>query len=200
MKQKKISCWSSFFLLLSIAVLNSASGQGIKNFTAEPVKFQEEMKGFLMETDKKEGEKIMEAFAPVWAGGKFTADQQQAIYKTSNGMLRKRMKAFPDFRNYILALTGFAGSNQSAQSFSGWQASLDKLLLMPAKYFANYMITCNNLFRSNSLYESVSTNWHSDNSNYSFDFDTLPKIVFPALNLVCVSKGDSSVIFNTKGV
>ncbi|MBK6839450.1 MAG: hypothetical protein IPG90_15305 [Bacteroidetes bacterium] len=158
------------------------------------------MKTFLMETDKKEGEKIMEAFELVWTAGKFNADQQQSIYKTSNAMLRKRMKAFPDFKNYILALTSFASSTQSAQSVSAWQISLDKLLLMPAKYFANYMVTCNNLFRSNTLYESVSTNWHSDNSNYSFDFDSIPKIVFPALNLVCTSKGDSSIIFATKGV
>ena len=142
----------------------------------------------------------MEAFELVWTAGKFNADQQQSIYKTSNAMLRKRMKAFPDFKNYILALTSFASSTQSAQSFSAWQISLDKLLLMPAKYFANYMVTCNNLFRSNTLYESVSTNWHSDNSNYSFDFDSIPKIVFPALNLVCTSKGDSSIIFATKGV
>lgn len=191
---------AAVLFLFSLAFAPAVFSQGIKNFTTDPAKFQEEMKTFLMETDKKEGEKIMEAFELVWTAGKFNADQQQSIYKTSNAMLRKRMKAFPDFKNYILALTSFASSTQSAQSFSAWQISLDKLLLMPAKYFANYMVTCNNLFRSNTLYESVSTNWHSDNSNYSFDFDSIPKIVFPALNLVCTSKGDSSIIFATKGV
>ncbi|MBK9542578.1 MAG: hypothetical protein IPO49_09700 [Bacteroidetes bacterium] len=196
----KINLTGTVLFLCSLVFSPAVFAQGIKNFTTDPAKFQEEMKTFLMETDKKEGEKIMEAFELVWTAGKFNADQQQSIYKTSNAMLRKRMKAFPDFKNYILALTSFASSTQSAQSFSAWQISLDKLLLMPAKYFANYMVTCNNLFRSNTLYESVSTNWHSDNSNYSFDFDSIPKIVFPALNLVCTSKGDSSIIFATKGV
>ena len=200
MHQPKFNSLYSIILFFLFGFICESSGQGIKNFTTDPVKFSEEMRTFLMETDKKEGEKIMDAFDVLWTGGKFSADQQQLIYKTSNAMLRKRMKAFPDFRNYIIALTSFAGSNQSAQSFSAWQASLDKLLLMPAKYFANYVITCNNLFRSNVLYESASTNWHSDNTNYTFEFDTIPKIVFPAMNLVCTSKGDSSIIFATKGV
>lgn len=200
MQGTKFNYLYSFVLFFLCGIINNSSAQGIKNFTTDPAKFSEEMRTFLMETDKKEGEKIMDAFDVLWTGGKFSADQQQLIYKTSNAMLRKRMKAFPDFRNYIIALTSFAGSNQSAQSFSGWQASLDKLLLMPAKYFANYVITCNNLFRNNVLYESASTNWHSDNPNYTFEFDTIPKVVFPGMNLVCTSKGDSSIIFSTKGV
>ncbi|HNP99472.1 MAG TPA: hypothetical protein PKK99_10475, partial [Bacteroidia bacterium] len=187
-------------VLIFFTSTSSLLAQGIKNFTSEPQKFDEEMKGFLMETDKKEGEKIMEAFDLVWKGSRFTADQQQAIYKTSNAMLRKRMKAFPDFKNYIIALTSFANSTQTAQSFASWQASLDKLLLLPSKYFANYMITCNNLFKGNTLYESASTNWHSNVNNYSFDFDSIPKIVFATMNLVCTSKGDSSIIYDTKGV
>ncbi len=188
------------FLLFSFCLfgLNSQS-QALKNFTSDPVKYSEDMQKFLEETDKKEAGKIMEEFVVVWNGGKFSPTQQDVIYRTSNAMLRKRMKAFPDFKNYIIALTSFAKSKQTQQSFTAWQASLDKLLLMPAKFFANYIMTCNNLFRDNSLYQSASTNWHSDNDTYSFEFDSLPKIVFPGMNLISTSKGDSSVIYNTKG-
>lgn len=188
------------FIFLNIFCLSiPAFSQTIKNFTSDPQKFVEEMQKFLEETDKKETGKIMDEFIPLWTGGKFSPQQQEGIYKTSNAMLRKRMKAFPDFKNYIIALTSFAKSTQSQSSFTSWQSGLEKLLLMPARFFANYMITCNNLFRDNTLYQSPSTNWHSDNSSYSFEFDSLPKIVFPALNLICSSKGDSSVIFETKG-
>ncbi|MBP6427301.1 MAG: hypothetical protein KA430_06930 [Bacteroidia bacterium] len=192
----------SRILLIVISLVSftlKGNAQALKNFTPDPVKFAEEMQKFLEETDKKEGSKIMEEFIIEWNGGKFNPTQQDAIYKTSNSMLRKRMKAFPDFKNYIIALTSFARSKQTQQSFTAWQASLDKLLLMPPKYFANYIVTCNNLFKDNSLYQSASTNWHSDNSTYSFEFDSLPKIVFPAMNLISTSKGDSSVIYNTKG-
>lgn len=187
----------SVLIFMSVSFVNA---QTIKNFTADPQKFVDEMKQFMQETDKKEGEKFMEEFNMVWASGKFSPQQQDAIYKTSNAMLRKRLKAFPDFKNYLSALISFSKSTQSAASFSAWQASLDKLLLLPARNFTNYIITCNNLFRDNTIYQSASTNWHSDNPNYTFDFDSIPKIIFPSLNLICSSKGDSSVIFSTKGV
>lgn len=197
---KKLKWRQLLLIILLLAALCPVSGQGIKNFSSDPVAFIREMKDFLVETDKKQGEKLMEDFLPLWNGGKFSPEQQQSIYKTSNAMLRKRMKAFPDFRNYLVTLISFANSKQPVSGFTAWQASLDQLLLMPSKNFAAYIITCNNLFRDNTIYESASTNWHSNNDNYTFEFDSLPRIVFPSLNLICSAKGDSSVIFNTKGV
>jgi hypothetical protein len=174
--------------------------QTLKNFTPDSVKFIEEMRMFLEETDKKEGGKLMDAFVVPWNSGKFNGEEQKAIYHTCNSMLRKRMKAFPDFRNYILTLISFSQSNQSVTSFNAWQASIDKLLLLPARHFSNYIVSCNNLFRDNTLYQSNSVRWHCNTPNYIFDFDSIPKIIFPAMNLVCLSRDDSSVIYNTKGV
>ena len=114
----------SRILLIVISLVSftlKGNAQALKNFTPDPVKFAEEMQKFLEETDKKEGSKIMEEFIIEWNGGKFNPTQQDAIYKTSNSMLRKRMKAFPDFKNYIIALTSFARSKQTKQSFTAWQ-------------------------------------------------------------------------------
>jgi hypothetical protein len=185
--------------LVFILSLNGVAGQGIKSFPQDPINFLTELKNFLVETDKKEGEKLHEEFSILWNGGAFNAEQQQAIMKTHNSMLKKRMKAFPDFRNYLQALISFKASSQSEQSFSAWQSSLDRLLQMPAKHFANYIISCNDLFRDNSLYISTSTRWYTQMKNYTFEFDSIPKIVFSKMDLVCVSKGDSSVIYGTEG-
>lgn len=189
-----------FFLLVFLDLAFSAGAQTIKNFSNDPVKFADELQKFLEETNRKEGEKLMEEFRIPWMGGKFTIQQQDEIYRTANGMLRKRMKAFPDFSNYISTLISFSNSTQTSASFAAWQESLDKLLLLPARHFTNYIVTCNNLFRDNTLYQSSSTHWKSNNSNYSFDFDSIPKIIFPGLNLSCTARGDSSVIYDTKGV
>ena len=178
----------------------TGTAQTLRNFTSEPVKFSQEMQAFLQETDKREGQQLMEAFLPSWTGGKFTASQQEAIYKTCNSMLRKRMKAFPEFRNYIASLTSFANSEQSQESFNSWQTSIDKLLLLPARYFSNYINVCNWLFRDNTLYESSSTRWYSSERNYRFEFDSIPKIIFPVTSIICTSKNDSSVIAATQGV
>src|SRR5688572_31983266 len=92
-----ISIFSFFFFTVF------SFGQSIRNFTPDPVKFPEELEKFLTETNKKEGERIMGEFHQVWTPGHFTGAQQEAIYRTANSMLRKHMKAFPDFANYLTA-------------------------------------------------------------------------------------------------
>jgi hypothetical protein len=174
--------------------------QTIKNFTSDPLKFPEEMETFLTETNKKQGQEIMDGFNKEWAGGKFSSTQQEAIYRTANSMLRKRMKAFPDFANYISTLTGFAETGQSAERFDSWQASLDKLLLLPTKNFTRYVDICNDLFRTNSLYVSPAVRWYGTSADYKFEFDSVAKIVFPKMDLVCTTKGDSSIIYGTQGI
>jgi hypothetical protein len=180
-------------------ISTSLAGQGLKSFTSEPVTFLAELKSFLIETDKKEGEKIHEEFSLLWNAGSFSPEQQKSIFATSNAMLKKRMKAFPDFKNYLNALMSFIASNQTSQSFDAWQASQDRLLEMPSKHFANYIKSCNELFRDNSLYSSTSTRWYTLSKNYTFEFDSVPKIVFAKMDLICVTKGDSSVIYGTEG-
>ncbi len=191
---------SIFLLLVFQTFAGCALAQtALKSFSADPQKYPTELQNFLEDADKKEAQKLMEEFNLIWTSGKFSSQQQELIYKTSNAMLKKRLKAIPDFFNYASALISFTKSSQTASSFAAWQASLEKLLLLPARHFSSYMTTCNNLFRGNILYESNSTNWHSDNSNYSFDADSIPKIVFNSLNLICSARNDSSIIFNTKG-
>ena len=135
----------------------------------------------------------------VWNGGKFSTAQQQSVIKTCNAMLKKRMKAFPDFRNYLVALISFSNSTQPQESFMSWQTSIEKLVQLPSQYFSNYITTCNLLFRDNTLYESASTRWYSTQGNYRFEFDSLPCVVFPATDLICTSKNYSYVIFTKSG-
>ncbi|MFM7726219.1 MAG: hypothetical protein ACKO7B_05935, partial [Flavobacteriales bacterium] len=160
---KKTSRYNQIALVASFLILGfstSAFSQALRNFTSDPLKFASEMQGFLEETDKKAAEKVMEEFLPLWNGGSFSAVQQEAIYRTCNSMLRKRMKAFPEFRNYLVTLVSFSKSNQSAESFSSWQTSMDKLLLLPSKHFSNYISTCQLLFRDNTIYESAAVRWY----------------------------------------
>src|ERR1044071_884178 len=140
------------FLLFSC----SAFSQAIRSFTPDPVKFPEELERFLTETNKKQGEEIMAKFHDVWAPGHFSPQQQEAIYHTANSMIRKHMKAFPDFANYLTALISFANGNHPADRFDAWQAGLDRLLLMPSRFFNRYVDICNDLFKNNSLYISTS--------------------------------------------
>ncbi len=91
--------------------------------------------------------------------------------------------------------------NQSEKSFIGWEVSLNKLIkTATAKKIIAYLDFSNNLFASNTLYMSPSLSWLSDNTDYTFGYDSLPNIKFRNLNLKCFSKNDSSIIYNTSGV
>jgi hypothetical protein len=190
---------TQILLFIILFLPEFVSGQTLKNFSHDKVKFIAEMEAFLQATNKKDGEKLMERFLIPWNAGKFSPAQQEIIYNTSDGMLKKRLKAFPDFSNYLNALIGFSQSSQSTQSFDNWHAGIDKLLKGSVRNFSNYLEVCYDLFATNTLFSSSSTVWKSNNNGYSFEFDSLPKIVFTNFNLACTAKSDSAVIYNTKG-
>src|SRR5690349_20039377 len=136
---RRVSLKFGFILLFPLFIMKSFSQSNIKSFSPYSVKFAQEMEDFLSATDKKDAEKFFkEKFLPVWSGvkvskeefipGKFTSAQKEEIYKTCNTMLKKRMKAYPDFKNYLTTLVRFSNSSQSAESFAAWSSSTDKLL------------------------------------------------------------------------
>ncbi|MFH1320836.1 MAG: hypothetical protein ABII90_09320 [Bacteroidota bacterium] len=132
---------------------------------------------------------------------RLSGKQTESICQTSNAMLQKRLKPYPHFKDYLYTLISLITSEQTEESFNGWQTSLNKLIetATPAKV-TSYLDVCNNLFSENLLYKSHTVIWVSSNKNYVFDFDTLPKILFSSLDLKCYAKNDSSVIYNTKGI
>lgn len=186
--------------LLPFAFCSFSSAQSVKEFTPNAEKFKEQMEMFFEETASKQSAEILDEFFPLWKAGRFSTTQQDAIYRTCNLMMKRRMKAEPDYKNYLSTLVEFALGNFPESTFTGWQQSLDALLQGKNTVFAAYILVSNSLFSENSLYFSSYVNWHSDNRDFSFSFDSLPKISFPALTLTAVAKGDSSVIYNTKGI
>jgi hypothetical protein len=190
-------------LLLSLLFIIPFTGyaQVQKPFSTDAPTFFKEIKAYLELTNKKETEKLTDRFELVWLEQpKFTADQQTTVVKTCNDMLKKRLKPFPDFSNYIEALIGFSESGKSGEMFTKWHSSLDKMLFGKTKYYSDYIEICSGLFSGNILYQSASTKWTAGTSNFIFDFDSVPKVNFPAMNLTCYAKSDSSVIYNIQGV
>lgn len=173
--------------------------QVIRKFTAVPEEFQKEIEIFLIASNKEKGLELAGKFQQAWKHQKFTLDQQRTIMQTANQMLIKRMKAFPDFENYLLALINFFNSDLPKSVFDNWEKVVEQLLQGSNRDFATFIETSNNLFIDNTIYSSESKIWKSSNSNYIFSYDSVPKINFPKTNLSCHSRGDSSNLKNTQG-
>ncbi|NQX97927.1 MAG: hypothetical protein HRT73_08620, partial [Flavobacteriales bacterium] len=193
------------YILIVSCFLMTFSGVAqnkIKHFSSDSSLFFQEMEQFLTYSRKQDGMLVMDEFSWSWFDGKFSDKQREGVYKISNLMLKKRKKAFPDFKNYLFTVSQFVNSKtQTEESFEEWQNILVKLIKGKSKKrFTDYLKSCNSLFSENLLYKSASNQWAANNSNYTFGYDSLPTIAFNALTLTCYSKGDSSVIYNTKGI
>lgn len=186
-------------LLLLLGSLQT-NAQAPKSFSSDPATFFKELKGYMELTNKKETEKVMDKFEEIWLEEpKFSSEQQSTIIATANNMLKKRMKPYPDFSNYVAALMAFINSGRDVQVFNNFHASLDKMLQASSKRYSDYIENVAGLFVANVLYESGSTKWVASTGDYKFEFDTIPKISFPVMDLTCYAKGDSSVIHGIKG-
>jgi hypothetical protein len=193
----------SFFILFVFYTNGHLVAQSvtIKEFSKDSVLFFEEVSTMLSNVKKKEAKEFMEEFALFWYGGKFSEAQRNSIYKTCNLMLDKKLHPYPEFHSYLFSLMSFVKSNQSIQSFNAWQRSFEKIIEgKNKKKVTEYLEFSSELFAQNAIYVSPSVKWKSSSANYVFEIeDEIPKIIFSDLHLICVSKGDSSVIINTKG-
>jgi len=187
----------TFCFLMSFSLYSQTT---LKHFTSDSALFFDEMEQFLTKSRRSEGILTMDDFS--WHWGKFSKKGREEVYKMANLMLKKKKRAFPDFKNYIYTISEFVSSEyQTEESFKDWQKILAKLAKgRSKKKFTAYLQSCNSLFSENLLYKSAANSWAADNNNYKFGFDSLPTIEFDTLTLTCYSKGDSSVIYNTKGI
>ena len=80
----------------------------IMSFSSEPEKYLKEVQSYLGVVNKVDAKQFAKEFEPIWLSSNFSADQRAQIYSTSNLMAQKRLKAYPDFRNYLDAVKNFA--------------------------------------------------------------------------------------------
>ncbi len=192
--------FKTVLIVLFIITSKSLSAQTPDKFSSDSIAFFKEMDNYLSNA-RKEGKGFMKQFEDVWYGGYFSEKQREGVYAISNIMLKKKLRAFPDFRNYLYTVGSFVvDSTQTDESFAFWQSILLELLEeRKTRNFTQYLEFCNGLFRENVMYSSASTIWSANTSNYSFAYDSLPKITFNELDLICFAKRDSMIIYNTKG-
>ncbi len=185
-----------FSLFFSNAILSQ-----YHNFTSEPEEYFKDAEAYLAYVNKSDAKEFMKEFELVWFGVDLTTGQRAQVYATSNLMSEKKLKPYPDFKNYLSAIMHFVSSGKTNDDFNAWHETVTTVLDGRNKErTSKYLETCNNLFDGNVIFQSSSTTWKSSNNRFKFTYDKEPIIVFEEMNLKCYSKNDSSVLYNTKGV
>ena len=145
---------------------------------------------------------IQKTLAPMWLEGNVYSETEKLKFReTLDLFVESKSKVFPDFENYINAFILFPLSEKTETELLAWNDIIlkiynDKKL---KKFGSEYVESSIGLFKDHTFYKTEWIAWKTDNTNYIFAFDSLPRIEFPSLNLKCYSKGDSTVIYETSG-
>ncbi|MBE0648607.1 MAG: hypothetical protein IH596_12595 [Bacteroidales bacterium] len=191
----------SVIFLTGIALVLNA--QPLKNFSSDSVKFVGELDGLfsqLSKNDRKIVESAWEPFKVHWESEHFNPVKKQLIYSVCNKMLKKRMRAFPDFYNYLVALNLTCEKNLSDPLFYDWSAVLESLAEEKyTRHLVGFMDFSIHLFEEDMLYKSASAEWRMVTPDYRFLNDSVPRLEVRPTDIICYSNRDSLTIFHTQG-
>lgn len=188
-------------MILLVLTASQAFAQAGKSFSSNPVEFFKEMETFLESADKKAGNELMKKMEQPWNKGMFGESQKSAIIKIAQSMQKKRMNAFPNFKEFIESCLAFSNTNTPTSTFDAWSDFIEKSLAkVNNQRFVNLLVFSQNLIEKKAIYYTDAMQWRIDNTNYSFGIDSLPFLKIALTNLVCLSKRDSTEILQTEGI
>lgn len=195
-----------FFLLLGVLFYFTtiSHSQKVVNFSTDKAEFIKQLSGLFNDQRKGTGKEIIEKqLEPIWVKNPvFSADQEKKIIETLDLMLDTKMKIFPDFEKYILCLVALGDKPITPKTFDNWSTTLNAILRdkKNKRHFTVFVETSLELFKDNKIYESESVSWKVFGGQYNFALDSVAHIDFENIKLACSSKGDSSIIYKTKGI
>ncbi len=197
--------FNKIFIVCALMLCASMGiAQKFDKFTRSEVACAEQLFDLFESARQDRGKEIIEGqFGPVWLqASSFTPEQREQVYSMLDALLKNKNKVFPDFHEYIKALTAFPTSGKTTADFMQWHDVLMRVIVdKKNKKFTSELLECSALlFRDHSFFQNEVIHWQSSTNDFHFEFDSLPAIVFNTMNLRCYSKGDSSIIFNTSGV
>lgn len=201
---KKLKYILFFLIAISFAQNSFAQLNPIKQFSEDPIKFLEEVKAMFDATnmDKKEIKEFMETFALAWNNPKCNDILKKSIVSSCNLMIKKKLRILPEYKSYLSSVMNFINSTHSEDNFLTWQECINKILNGKAiKNFSDYLEMSDNLFATNSFYNSAVIRYSSNSNKYIFEFDSVPKVIFPGMNLrIANNQNDTGIVYNTKGI
>ena len=190
----------ALFFLFSVNVFS----QKLTAFTPDSIKFLKELDKYFQDNsaNKDDAAAFIENLGKFWKTPAYSILYKNYVYTTSNKMLEKKLKPYPYFQNYLIAVANFINSKQDVSIFDAWQSLLDKIITKNKnpKPFNDFLEMSDHVFESGMFYKGTSCQWYTNGSNYKFDYDSIPKLVFNNVTLSGSNpRGDSINIENTSG-
>ncbi|MCD6067620.1 MAG: hypothetical protein K0S33_2446 [Bacteroidetes bacterium] len=182
--------------LFAAFIAIQAKAQKFTSFSEDSVKYIKELDAYFQDNtaNKDEAKKFVEDFGRFWKTPAFTKEYKESVYEISNKMLVKKLKPYPYFRDYLTAVANYIDAGKDREGFLSWQACLEKSLAAKNnKAFGELLETSLNLFEANIFFHSPAFDWYSVEGEYTFAYDSVPKVVFPKFTLKCRNAREDSL-------
>lgn len=190
-------------IFLICSGISLSAQQRIETFTREDEKFIIELSKLFDDARKGSGKEFIDRdFKSFWIEkNPYSLKQQAIIFESLDMMLKNKNKVFPEFEQYIFSLIHFKKSGKSDEDFIQWNTVLGKMIAdkKNKKYVPDFLASSAGLFEDRTFYKSTTLQWVSSSNAYQFIYDSVPSIQFQNLDLKCFEKGDSTVIYDSKG-
>ncbi len=194
----------TIIITIFLFVCFSINAQQLKTFSSKPEQYIIELKEMLEGKDKKTGKELYEKLLPLWNGNYYSQQDKEKIISVSNELLQKRALPIPHFESFTRILIEFARNNNSKSDFEEWLKGTSYLCRKKTatlNSIDNYLDNILAFLEKRFLYRSSTLKWKSRNSNTKFIFDGENFFIDVGKgDIICFSKNDSSVIYNTEGL
>ncbi len=192
------------FLALSFLILSfSLYSKRDSKFSGNLETYIEELENYMSNLSDIH-EVVVDDFVKAWEEDSlFTLKEQEDIVELSQKLDKKNARPYPHFVNFLKFYMLIKEKGISQQNYEAWLKGMDHYLSMRRANsgllnelleFSNYLID------ENLIYKSTSTSWKAKSADYKIVGNKGLTIVYDNTDLVCYTKKDSILIFNTSGV
>ena len=143
---------------------------------------------------------------------KFPDDYFSKMVQTSNFLIDKRLKPYPEVYNYVYSVYSLVKTDQPRESYEAWHESVDELMKSRnPRRITEFIEVSGAFFSRNVIALDRNFEWFCEGGEYEFVFDKTAFIKFKNTNLICrtlnrgssqgeVPYSDSIVVEKTSGV
>ncbi len=184
--EKRTNMIKTFYITLLILISNGLTlAQG---FTENREKFVKEFHKTLSDYGKGDFSEFSKKILPellVETNG-FSDQQFKRLISTSNIILEKRLKPYPELYDYVFSMYSLVKSKQSQGSIDAWHNTVDDMLdARNLKKFGDFIEMSSTFFSENILIKQSNYTWFYEGGKFSFDSDGKAFFILTGGNLVC---------------
>jgi hypothetical protein len=124
----------------------------------------------------------------------FPKDYFERMIQTSNFLIDKRLKPYPDVYNYIYSVYTMVINDQPKESYEAWHESADELMKnRNSRRITEFLEVSRAFFSRNAIAVDRNFEWFCEGGTYEFIFDKTAFIKFENTNFICrtLNRGSS---------